>query len=240
MAFQYVLERAPEPLTTWSVADIEKRVTELAGEIVTEAVKVVERPSRRQPMIAEFERKRDIPRPAGPSMMLDFTKPEQAALLEAKSSPDMKATFLMDNDEGSPNPASAKLLVVMSDGAGKRSFASGRISLPEPVPVGERKAFALHLKGTWLKTVRIAAQESRGDRSILWEKRDVPVGGDWAMVTIPFSDCDVWVYDSKNDKYSRPSRFIEPENITDIRAFVQPRHLTDAIGMLWMDSISLR
>ena len=60
------------------------------------------------------------------------------------------------------------------------------------------------------------------------------------MVTIPFAECDIWVYDSKSRKHTRSLNFPEPENITDIRALVQPAHITDAIGMLWIDSISLR
>lgn len=240
MASQFVFEGAQESLTIGSVAELEKRVNELASEIVTEAVKVIEHPPRRQPRLTTPDRKEEIVKRSGPSVILDFAKAEQAALLEAKSSPDMKATFLIDSDGGSPNPVSAKLLAVMIERGGKKSFASGRISLPEPVPVGERKAFVLHLKGDGLKAVRIAALERIGDQYIIWEKRDVPVGEDWAVFTIPFADCDIWMYDSRSHKYTRPSNFPEPKNITGVRALVQPAHLTSAIGMLWIDSISLK
>jgi hypothetical protein len=240
MASLFVSGDAPEALTMDSLAQLEKRVSELAEEIVTEAVKVIEPFPSRKLLFRASDRKKDIVKLGEPAALMDFTNQEQAGSLKANSSPDMKATFAIDNNEGSPNPVSAKLLAVISGKTGEKSFASGRITLPEPVPVGDRKSLTLHLKADGLTAVRIAALERRGDQYVIWEKRDVPVGGAWALVAIPFADCDMWLYDSKSHKYTRSPDFSEPKNITDIRTFVQPSYLASSTAMLWIDSISLR
>jgi hypothetical protein len=240
MASLFVLGDAPEALTMDSLAQLERRISELADDIVTEAVKVIEPfPSRKLPFRIS-DRKKDIVTPGEPAAIMDFTSQEQAGYLKANSSPDMKATFAIDSNEGSPNPVSAKLSAVVSGKAGEKSFASWRITLPEPVPAGDRKALTLHLKADGLKAVRIAALEQTGDQYVIWEKRDVPVGADWALVTIPFADCEMWLYDSKSHKSTRSPGFSEPKNITGIRAFVQPSYLASSTAMLWIDSISLR
>lgn len=240
MAFQFVFGGALETLTTDSLAELETRASALANEIVTEVVSVIQPPSRRKLFPASSEKRKQIVTLSEPEVIMDFTARVQAALLESKSSPDIKARFTIDNNEGSPNPVSAKLAVDMSGHAGEKSFASGRIALPKPVAVGGKKAFALHIKGNGLKAIRIAAQERKGNQYVLWEKRDVPVEAKWGMVTIPFTDCDIWVYDSDSLKYTRSFSFSEPENITDFRAFIQPAQITGSSAMLWIDSISLR
>lgn len=240
MASQFVFGGALETLTAGSLADLEKDVRKLADEMVTEFVNVIEPPARRKLFPASSVNRVQPVNLGEPVAFMDFTAQGQAALLEARSSPDMKARFVIDSMEGSPNPVSAKLLVVMGGQAGEQSFASGRIAMPRPVAVGERKAFALNIKGSGLNSVRIAAQERRGNQYVLWEKRGVPVGGDWSMVTIPFADCDMWLYDPASRKYTRSFDFSEPQNISDIRAFVQPANLTGSTAMLWIDSISLR
>lgn len=229
-----------DTLTVGSLAELERSARRLANEMVTEVVNVIEPPSRRKLFPASPVNRKEVADPGEPVTLMDFTSPGQAAVLDVKSTPDMKAKFLIDSVEGSPNPVSAKLVVVMSETTGGKSFASGRIAMPEPVAVGEKKAFALRVKGKGIKTVRIAAQEQKGSQYILWEKRGVPVGADWSEVSIPFADCDIWLYDSNSRKYTRFLNNPEPKNITEIRAFVQPANLTDTTAMLWVDSISLR
>jgi hypothetical protein len=75
---------------------------------------------------------------------------------------------------------------------------------------------------------------------MIWEKRDVPAGADWVAVTIPFADCDMWLYDLKNRKYTRPAIFTEPETISGLRALVQPSQVIGPTATLWIGSISLR
>lgn len=240
MASQFFFGGALDTLTVGSLAELEKSARRLANEMVTEVVNVIEPPSRRKLFPSSSVNRADTANMGEPVAFMDFTSQDQVSLLDVKSSPDMKARFLIDNIEGSPNPVSAKLMVVMSGQAGEKSFTSGRVAMPKPVAVGGKKAFALQIKGNGLKSVRIAAQEQRGNQYVLWEKRGVSVGGDWSMVTIPFADCDMWLYDSASRKYTRSLNYSEPQNITDIRALVQPANLTGSTAMLWIDSISLR
>lgn len=240
MAFQFIFGDALDTLTVGSLAELETRVSELANEIVTEAVRVIEPVPRRKPAPAAPDGKKVVAGLGEPVALLEFTGQEQAVYLKATSSPDMKATFVIDSGEGATNPVSARLLAVVGERAGEKAFASGRITLPKPIPVEGKRAFSLYLKGSQLKTVRIAALERAGDQYIIWEKRDVPAGADWAMATIPFADCDMWLYDLKSHKYTRPASFTEPENISDFRALVQPGQVTGSTATLWIDSISLR
>jgi hypothetical protein len=236
MAFQFVFGDALDTLTMGSLAELETQVSKLANEIVTEAVNVIEPPSRRKPTSAGPVEKKAATPLGEPLELLEFTGQEQAVYLKATSSPDMKATFTIDSD----TPVSARLSAVAGDRAGEKSFASGRITLPKPIPVEGRRAFSLYLKGTQLKAVRIAALEQAGDQYIIWEKRDVPAGADWTTVTIPFADCDMWLYDLKSHKYTRPASFSEPKNIIGLRALVQPGQVTGSTATLWIGSISLR
>jgi len=236
MAFQFFFGDALETLTIGSLAELETQASKLANEIVTEAVNVIEPPSRRKRSPAAPVEKKAATSLGQPLALLDFTGQEQAVYLKATSSPDMKATFIIDNDY----PVSAKLSAVVGDRAGGKSFASGRVTLPKPVPVGGKRAFSAYLKGTRFKAVRIAAVEQVGDQFIIWEKRDVPVGDRWTLVTIPFADCDMWMYDLKSHKYTRPASFSEPENISGLQALVQPAQVTGPTATLWIGSISLR
>lgn len=236
LAFQFIFGDALDALTTGSLAELKTRASELANDIVTEAVRVIEPVPRRKPAPAAPIGKNVVTALGEPVALLDFTGQEQATYLKATSTPDMKATFLIDGD----SPVSARLLAVVGDNARRKSFASGRITLPKPIPVGGKRAFSLYLKGTQLKAVRIAALERVGDQYTIWEKRDVPVGAEWKMVAIPFADCDMWQYDLKTRKYTVPSSFSEPQNISDFRALIQPEQVTGSTATLWIDSISLR
>jgi hypothetical protein len=236
MAFQFIFGDALDTLTIGSLAELETRVSQIANEIATEAVNVIEPPSRHRHAPAAPDGKKVSAGLGEPVALLDFTGQEQAVYLKATSSPDMKATFVIDGD----NPVSARLSAIVGDKAGEKSFASGRVTLPKPVPVGGKRAFSVYLKGTQLKTVRIAALEQAGDQYIIWEKRDVPAGADWATVTIPFADCDMWLYDLKSHKYTRPSNFSEPKNISGLRALIQPTQVAGSTATLWIGSISLR
>lgn len=236
----YLSDSVPEQTSTISIAHIEERVTELAKEIVQSAVEVIEPSGRRLFPQPQGTQNKISVKLTDPSVILDFTGPESSTILNVRSSSDMKSVFGIDLNNGSPTPVSATLSVSVTGATGKKSFARGLINFPAPVPVAEKDAFAFYMKGSGLTAVRVSAVEAAGENFILWEKRDVPVSQNWTLVTIPFADCYIWLYDRQTGRYTRSPDFSKPRGLTAFRILVQPQHLTGGVATLWIDSISLR
>ena len=236
---------------------------ELVTQVVEEAKKVVEgvvreaeragilnreaRERKRESGIGVSKRKQRATRPSpGPLsderlLVLDFAKPEQSSIIRLRTSRGVRASFRIDEEEGSASPGSARLSVEDMGSQRRERFATGLVDLPEPVAREGKTALELTLKGEGLKSFNVALYVARSGGAVGWSVSGVKIGEGWSVVTIPLVKFDLWFYNIGKKGYVYPDRWAYPEKIEAMGFFLRPENLADGrSGVLWIDSVALR